>query len=218
MENMPVNFIYSFNHARNTHKYYVARLEATFFASSSQFPPAPRADLIVPLTLAKNMGNEASVPPGFSVRSQKNCVSPKQCKVILSLARSYTPSKRCRGICRVAGLWKRRRGVLGAFLIFQGFQALIGALWCKYFNVPNQFFGDFPNGTTFGEGPFREVRVLVDGQVAGVAFPYPVIFTGGIVPTAWRYVLPLPHRASASLRSSQANHLLRCHRSSDLPS
>ncbi|KAH9068071.1 peptide N-acetyl-beta-D-glucosaminyl asparaginase amidase A-domain-containing protein [Lactarius deliciosus] len=55
-----------------------------------------------------------------------------------------------------------------------------------YFNVPNQFLGDLPDGTTFGEGPFREVRVLVDGQLAGVAFPYAVIFTGGIVPTAWR--------------------------------
>lgn len=37
-----------------------------------------------------------------------------------------------------------------------------------------------------GQGPFREVRLLVDGQLAGVAFPYATIFTGGIVPTAWR--------------------------------
>jgi hypothetical protein len=28
--------------------------------------------------------------------------------------------------------------------------------------------------------------MLVDGKIAGVALPYPVIFTGGIVPTAWR--------------------------------
>ncbi|KAK7693712.1 hypothetical protein QCA50_003284 [Cerrena zonata] len=52
-----------------------------------------------------------------------------------------------------------------------------------YFNAPNQFVSTIP---TFGEGPFREVRLLIDGQVAGVAFPYAVIFTGGIVPTAWR--------------------------------
>jgi len=31
------------------------------------------------------------------------------------------------------------------------------------------------------------VRLLVDGEVAGVAFPYATIFTGGIVPSAWRY-------------------------------
>lgn len=47
-----------------------------------------------------------------------------------------------------------------------------------------------PAGTTFGDGPFREVRLLVDGVLAGAAFPYAVIFTGGIVPTAWRSVLP----------------------------
>lgn len=45
-----------------------ARLEATFFASSPEYPPAPRADLIVPLTtFANNTGNDASVPPQFSV-------------------------------------------------------------------------------------------------------------------------------------------------------
>lgn len=76
---------------------------------------------------------------------------------------------------------------------------LIVPLQCQYTNVPNQFLGVFPNGT-IGEGPFREVRVLVDGRVAGVAFPYAVVFTGGIVPTAWRYVLPLSRRASANLR------------------
>ena len=39
----------------------------------------------------------------------------------------------------------------------------------QYFNAPNQFVSTLP---TFGEGPFREVRLLIDGQVAGVAFPY----------------------------------------------
>ena len=58
----------------------------------------------------------------------------------------------------------------------------------QYFNAPNQFLGDLPDGFTFGDGPFREVRLLVDGKVAGAAFPYAVIFTGGIIPTAWRYL------------------------------
>lgn len=40
---------------------------------------------------------------------------------------------------------------------------------------------------TLGQGPFREVRLLVDGKIAGAVFPYATIFTGGIVPTAWRY-------------------------------
>ncbi|KAH8982206.1 hypothetical protein EDB92DRAFT_1894872, partial [Lactarius akahatsu] len=52
-----------------------------------------------------------------------------------------------------------------------------------------------------GEGPFRKVRVLVDGQVAGVAFPYPFVSAEGIAPPGWRYVLSLCHRAPASLRN-----------------
>jgi hypothetical protein len=56
----------------------------------------------------------------------------------------------------------------------------------QYFNAPNQFLNLLPNGFTFGNGPFRELRFLVDGRLAGIAFPYAVIFTGGIVPTAWR--------------------------------
>ncbi|KAF8636717.1 hypothetical protein AX17_003520 [Amanita inopinata Kibby_2008] len=55
-----------------------------------------------------------------------------------------------------------------------------------YFNVANQFLNTLPSGFALGQGPFREVRLLVDNQVAGVAFPYATIFTGGIIPTAWR--------------------------------
>lgn len=37
-----------------------------------------------------------------------------------------------------------------------------------------------------GKGSFREVSLSIDGMIAGYAFPFPVIFSGGIVPTAWR--------------------------------
>ncbi|KAF9246518.1 peptide N-acetyl-beta-D-glucosaminyl asparaginase amidase A-domain-containing protein [Melanogaster broomeanus] len=55
-----------------------------------------------------------------------------------------------------------------------------------YYNTADEYLGDLPPDTTYGGGPFREMRLLVDGQVAGVAFPYAVIFTGGINPSVWR--------------------------------
>jgi hypothetical protein len=40
-------------------------------------------------------------------------------------------------------------------------------------------------------GPYREVQVLVDGQLAGIAEPFPHVYTGGWSPFLW-YVLPAP--------------------------
>jgi hypothetical protein len=34
------------------------------------------------------------------------------------------------------------------------------------------------DGTLYGYSPFREVQILIDGQLAGVQWPFPVIFTG----------------------------------------
>ncbi|GLB34951.1 putative peptide N-acetyl-beta-D-glucosaminyl asparaginase amidase A [Lyophyllum shimeji] len=55
-----------------------------------------------------------------------------------------------------------------------------------YFNAANAFLPSLPAGTTFGQGPFREVRLLIDGKLAGVVLPYPVVFTGGFIPSFWR--------------------------------
>lgn len=38
-------------------------------------------------------------------------------------------------------------------------------------NVPNKFYGDLPSDATYGDGPFREVRLFIDGLLAGVVFP-----------------------------------------------
>ncbi|KAF9456805.1 peptide N-acetyl-beta-D-glucosaminyl asparaginase amidase A-domain-containing protein [Collybia nuda] len=56
-----------------------------------------------------------------------------------------------------------------------------------YLNTPDEFVSYFPESTgIIGKGPFREVQVLVDDQLAGVVWPYPVIYTGGITPSNWR--------------------------------
>nr|OQO26626.1 hypothetical protein B0A51_06688 [Rachicladosporium sp. CCFEE 5018] len=48
----------------------------------------------------------------------------------------------------------------------------------------------FPEyGTLYGYSPFREVQVFIDGMLAGVAWPFPIIFTGGVVPGLWRPVV-----------------------------
>lgn len=40
-------------------------------------------------------------------------------------------------------------------------------------------------------GPWREVQVLIDDQLAGVQWPFPVIFTGGVVPSFHRPLVGL---------------------------
>ncbi|WP_416971440.1 peptide-N4-asparagine amidase [Streptomyces sp. 4F14] len=42
------------------------------------------------------------------------------------------------------------------------------------------------------DGPYREVRISVDGKVAGIASPYPNVWTGGWSPYLWS-VIPSPH-------------------------
>lgn len=43
-------------------------------------------------------------------------------------------------------------------------------------------------GTLPGYSPWREVQVLIDGRLAGVQWPFPVVFTGGVVPSLHRPV------------------------------
>ncbi|KAL8693539.1 MAG: hypothetical protein Q9218_001664 [Villophora microphyllina] len=60
-----------------------------------------------------------------------------------------------------------------------------------YMNVLSSQVNTFEDeiGTLYGYSPFREVQLLIDGQLAGVSWPFPVIFTGGIVPGLWRPIV-----------------------------
>ena len=48
----------------------------------------------------------------------------------------------------------------------------------------NETAGPYP-----GYSPFREVQVLIDGRIAGVQWPFPVIFTGGVAPSLHRPIV-----------------------------
>ncbi|KAA1074511.1 hypothetical protein PGT21_008337 [Puccinia graminis f. sp. tritici] len=59
----------------------------------------------------------------------------------------------------------------------------------EYTNVPDVYRSklDPTNaGTVTGKGSFREVQVWIDNRLAGVAYPFPVIYTGGILLAWWR--------------------------------
>lgn len=60
-----------------------------------------------------------------------------------------------------------------------------------YSNVPSSEVNTFADtsGSYPGQGTFREVQLLIDGTLAGVSWPFPVIFTGGIVPGFWRPIV-----------------------------
>lgn len=60
-----------------------------------------------------------------------------------------------------------------------------------YTNVFSSDTNTFENtaGTLYGYSPFREVQLLIDGKLAGVSWPFPIIFTGGIVPGFWRPIV-----------------------------
>ncbi|KAI3399592.1 hypothetical protein diail_6231 [Diaporthe ilicicola] len=54
-----------------------------------------------------------------------------------------------------------------------------------YTDAPGQFTGTFNRSFVNGYSPWREVQVLIDGQLAGVSWPFPIVFTGGISPGLW---------------------------------
>lgn len=55
-----------------------------------------------------------------------------------------------------------------------------------YGNLPDDYISSNNLTGTPGKGPFREVVVTVDGAVAGVVWPFPVVYTGGVNPLLWR--------------------------------
>lgn len=59
--------------------------------------------------------------------------------------------------------------------------------WANVFSSDTTVFGN--ETTLYGYSPFRELQLYIDGTLAGVAWPFPVIFTGGVVPGFWRPIV-----------------------------
>jgi hypothetical protein len=59
--------------------------------------------------------------------------------------------------------------------------------WSNVLTSDSQTFGN--DTTLYGHSAFRELQLFIDGNLAGVAWPFPVIFTGGIVPGFWRPIV-----------------------------
>ena len=60
-----------------------------------------------------------------------------------------------------------------------------------YTNVPSEYVNTFPSnpGWLYGYSPFREIELLIDGKLAGVSWPFPLLFTGGVDPGLWRPIV-----------------------------
>lgn len=58
-------------------------------------------------------------------------------------------------------------------------------------NVPDSGIDTFGKPPLLGRGSFREVRLSIDGRIAGLSWPFPTVFTGGISPPLHRPIVGL---------------------------
>jgi hypothetical protein len=69
-------------------------------------------------------------------------------------------------------------------------------LFLSHHQCDEFYYGNPPNGYAqangvCGNGPFREVQVLVDNEIVGVVWPFPLLFTGGLNPYLWRPIVAI---------------------------
>ncbi|EAW11145.1 uncharacterized protein ACLA_088340 [Aspergillus clavatus NRRL 1] len=60
--------------------------------------------------------------------------------------------------------------------------------WSNVFSGDTESF-ESTVGELYGYSPFREIQLYIDGLLAGVVWPFPVIFTGGVAPGFWRPIV-----------------------------
>ena len=60
--------------------------------------------------------------------------------------------------------------------------------WSDVFSSDTEMFNNTVNQLN-GYSPFREIQLYIDGALAGVVWPFPIIFTGGVAPGLWRPIV-----------------------------
>ncbi|KAL4985044.1 peptide N-acetyl-beta-D-glucosaminyl asparaginase amidase A-domain-containing protein [Aspergillus falconensis] len=60
--------------------------------------------------------------------------------------------------------------------------------WSNVFSSDTETF-DNTVSELYGYSPFREIQLYIDGILAGVVWPFPIIFTGGVSPGFWRPIV-----------------------------
>ncbi|RHZ68848.1 hypothetical protein CDV55_105760 [Aspergillus turcosus] len=60
--------------------------------------------------------------------------------------------------------------------------------WSNVFSPDTESFVNTV-GELYGYSPFREIQLYIDGLLAGVIWPFPIIFTGGVAPGFWRPIV-----------------------------
>ena len=75
-------------------------------------------------------------------------------------------------------------------LPFQDANRVVVDLYASGHSCDEFWYTNVPGAPTIpglcGSGAYREFRLYVDGTLAGVAAPFPVVYTGGIDPYLWR--------------------------------
>ncbi|GAA91928.1 peptide-N4-(N-acetyl-beta-D-glucosaminyl) asparaginase amidase N [Aspergillus luchuensis IFO 4308] len=61
--------------------------------------------------------------------------------------------------------------------------------WWSNVLSADEYTFDNTIGELYGYSPFREVQLYIDGILAGVDWPFPIIFTGGVAPGFWRPIV-----------------------------
>ncbi|KAK5661409.1 hypothetical protein OQA88_11308 [Cercophora sp. LCS_1] len=134
-------------------------MTATFYWSDVTTDTAPPSDLIIPISARQSS-------------AEKNPIS-----LFVVPAQNATNT--------IAFPRNVRRAV---FSVSANGQALEEFWWSNVLQSDIWTF-NATAGQLTGWSPFREVQVLIDGQLAGVQWPFPVIFTGGVSPGLHRPVV-----------------------------